>query len=423
LQVTITTTSEIKHEAAIELTSEELQPHFDKAYGAYRAKAELKGFRKGKAPLEMIKKLYGEAIEHEALDDIANTFYHQAMDERNIHPLGRPTLVDMDFKRGERFQFRIAYEVKPSIVLKTYKGIAVNRLTHTVGDEEVEEEILQMRKANSTMAPAESIADDEHVVTADVQELDETGTPLIGRKSAGVRFYLADPSLAPELRDALRKAVPGEVLQVSYASTHGDHSHQVRLAVTPRTLEKVHLPPFDETLVKKITRDKVTSPDEFRASLRADLERYWKERAEAKIADDIADEIVRTHDVPVPDAFVEALLDSYVDELRGRSRDRQLPAGFKEETFREERRAQAVWQAKWMMLKEQIAEAEQLTVTDEDVERLAADEASRTGLEKEKLLPHYRKSEAVRDRILSGKIMELLSQNARITDTPVPADR
>ena len=416
MQVTINTLSDVKQEATIELVHDELQPHFDQAYAKYRAKVELKGFRKGKAPLAMVKKLYGEAIEHEALDDIANTFYHQAMEERNIQPLGRPSMVDMDFKRGERFQFRIEYEVKPPVELKTYKGIAVERLVHTVSDQEVDEEIQQLRKANSTTSPATTVTDDEHIVTADVQELDEAGTPLIGRKSNGVRFYLSDPSLATEIRDALRSAAVGQPVQVTYESTHGDHSHTVRLAVTPKAIERVHLPEFDETLVKKVTRDAVTSPDAFKISLRDDLQRYWSERAEAKVADDIASEIVRQHEITVPEAFVEALLDSYIEELRGRSRDRSLPAGFDEKKYREERRTQAVWQAKWMMIKERIAEVESLTVTDEDIDVLATEEAARAGLDKEKLLPHYKKSEAVRDRVLSGKIMGFLKQHARIAE-------
>lgn len=416
MQVTINTLSDVKQEAVIELTSAELQPHFDQAYAKYRGKVELKGFRKGKAPIEMIKKLYGEAIEHETLDDIANTFFHQAMDEKNIRPIGRPSMVDMDYKRGEKALFRIEYELKPPVALKTYKGLAVERPVHPISDEEVQDEIQQILKANSTSVPAETVADDEHVVTADVQELDEAGTPLVGRKSNGVRFYLADHTIAPELRDALRGAKVGTPLEAAYENQHGDHSNKVRLAITPKTIEKLQLPAFDETLVKKITRDKVSSPDEFKASLRADLERYWVERADAKVADDIASELVRTHDVTVPDAFTEALLDSYVEELRERSRDRSLPRGFDEKKYREERRTQAIWQAKWMMVKEAIGEAEKITVTDEDIEKVAAEEAARIGLEVDKLLVHYKKSEAVKDRIQSDKIMAFLKQNAKITD-------
>ncbi len=416
MQVTITNHSDVQHEAEFQLTSEELQPSFDKAYAKYRAKAELRGFRKGKAPLEMIKKLYGEAIEHESLDDIANDAYHAAMEERNIHPVGTPSMTDMDFKRGEHFRFKIKYEVKPVVDLKAYKGIAVERPVHPVTDAEVEDELLQLRKVHSTMIPADLAADDEYVVTADVQELDDAGTPLIGKKSAGVRFYLSDASLTPEIKGALRNIKVHEEVKTKYTTQHDDHAHDVHIAITAKKIDKVELPPYDEALVRKVTRDKVSSPEEFRASIRADLERYWTERTEAKVADDIASEIVRRHEFSVPDALVEGILDSYVEELRNRSRDRQLPAGFDDKKFREERRVYAVWQAKWMLIKERIAETEHIEVTEADLEKVADDEAARSGLTKEKLLPHVKTSEAIRDRLLTNKIAAFLKDHARITD-------
>jgi len=423
VQVTINTLSEVQQEADIRLTNEELQPHFEEAYTKYRAKVELKGFRKGKAPMDMIKRIYGEAIEHEALDTIANDVFHRAMDERTIRPLGTPSMVDMDFKRGSHVQFKVKYEVKPAVELKNYKGIAAERPIHPITDTEVEDEIQQLRKIHSTTAPVDTAADDEHIITAEVQELDETGMPLIGRKSPGMRFYLADATLAPEIREALRNARVSEPVTVKTLSKHGDHEHPLHLSITPKKVEKVNLPPFDEELVKKVTRDAVSSPEEFRASMQKDLERYWIERADGKVTDDIANEIVRTHDFPVPDAMVEVFLDSFVEEIRERSRDRQLPAGFDEKKFREERRVYAVWQAKWMILKEQIAATEQITVTDEDIEQLAQQEAARTGLTADTLLPHYKKSDAVKERILSGKITAFLREHARITDKEVQEPR
>ena len=416
MQVTITSQSDVQQEVEIQLSPEELQPSFDKAFAKYRAKAELKGFRKGKAPMEIIRKLYGDAIEHESLDDIANDAFHKAMEEREIHPLGTPSMTDMDFKRGEHFRFKIKYEVKPTVELKSYKGIAVERPVHPITDAEVEDELLQLRKVHSTMTPAEIAADDEHIVTADVQELDDAGTPLIGKKSAGVRFYLADTSLAPEIKGVLRNIKVNEEAKARYTTRHDDHDHPMHVAITAKKIEKVELPPYDEALVKKVTGDKVTSPEEFRTSIRTDLERYWGERTEAKVADDIASEIVRQHDFNVPDSLVEGILDSYVDELRGRTRDRQLPKGFDEKKFREERRVYAVWQAKWMILKERIAEAEKIEVTEADLEQVAQDEAARSGLTKEKLLPHVKTSEAIRDRLLTIKIAAFLKEHARITD-------
>jgi FKBP-type peptidyl-prolyl cis-trans isomerase (trigger factor) len=172
-------------------------------------------------------------------------------------------------------------------------------------------------------------------------------------------------------------------------------------------------------LVKKVTHDNFMSPEAFRASIRADLEKYWAQRSEEKLADDIATEIVRQHEFNVPESLVEGILDSYVDELRNRSRDRQLPRGYDEKKFREERRVYAVWQAKWLLLKERIAEAEHIVVTDADLENVAADEAARSGLAKEKLLPHVKSSTAIRDRLLTNKIAAFLKEHARIIDTVV----
>lgn len=419
MQVTITSQSDVQQEVEIQLSPEELQPSFDKAYAKYRAKAELKGFRKGKAPMEMIRRLYGEAIEHEALDEIANDAFHNAMEERNVRPLGTPSMTDMDFKRGERLQFKIKYEVKPAVELKAYKGIAVQRPVRPISDAEVEDELLQLRKVHSTTTPAEIAADDEHVVTADVQELDEAGTPLVGKKSSGVRFYLADNSLAPEIKGALRNIKVNEETAAQYATHHDDHEHRVHIAISVKKIEKIELPPYDEALVKKVTGGKVTSPEEFRASLRADLERYWAERTEAKVADDIASEIVRQHEFNVPESLVEGILDSYVEELRGRTRDRQLPKGFDDKKFREERRVYAVWQAKWMLLKERIAEAEKIEVTEADLEKVAEEEAARSGLAKEKLLAHVKTSDAIHDRLLTAKIAAFLKEHAVITDNVV----
>lgn len=418
MQVTINTLSDIAQEADIQVTSDELQPHFERAYEKYRPKVELKGFRKGKVPMPMIRQLYGEAIEHDALDTIADELYRKAMDEKHIQPVGRPTMVDMDFRRGESFRFKIKYEIKPAITLRKYKGIAVEKPVHAVADAEVEAEILTLRRSNSTARETQNVTDAEHVVTADVQELDESGAPLIGKKTAGARFSLFDETLAPAIRDALMHAAPGAAVTARFESRHGDHSHPVHIAITPTKIEKVELPAFDDALVAKITGDKVRTVHEFTATLRTDIERYWEDQATAKLNDNIARAIVEEHDFPVPDALVESLLDSFVDDLKERSRDRKLPREFDEKKFREESRSYALWQAKWMLLKERIGETERLAVSDADIEALADAEAGKLGIDKERLRTYYKSSTAAADRLLSEKIMTFLREHATITEKP-----
>jgi trigger factor len=416
VEVTINTLSEVQQEVDIEVSPEELAPHFQKAYEQFRPKAQLRGFRKGKVPMELIQKLYGEAIEQDALDSIAETLYRKAMEERDIQPVGRPALTDMDFQRGAHFRFKIKYDIRPEIKLKSYKGVSVEKLVHTFGDEEVDREIIQVRRVNSTRSPADRVTDSEHIVTAEIQELDDSGAPLIGKKRSEVKFDLSDASLAEEVKTALQQAEMGGVYRVTMSSSDADRPQQTHLALTVTAVEKVELPMLDDALVQKVTGGKISTVDEFKESIRGDLTRYWEEQSTTRLRDAIADEIVRRHEFAVPDSMVDAFLDSFLEDIKNRSRDKALPPDFDGEKFREENRAYAVWQAKWMLLKERIAEEENIVVTDDNVMQLAEEEAQRMGLPKDRLVQYYKSSGAVRDRLLSDRVISFLREHAKIKE-------
>jgi trigger factor len=421
LQVTITPLSEVEQQASIALTHEELQPHFAEAYERFRPKAEVRGFRKGKVPLDLIRKMYGEAIEHDALDHIADEVYRRAMEDNKVHPLGQPSMVDMDFKRGSHFRFTIKYEIRPEIALKPVAGIRIDRPVHAVTDEEVNTELLQIRRSNAGKTPADSVAGTEAIVTADVQEVDETGTPLIGKKSSNMTFQLYDESLAEEIRAALAHAERGGTYRATLERKDGEQARTMHIAMTVTDIQALELPAIDGALVTKLTGGRVTDPQEFKESVRKDIVRFWSEQSESHVRNALADEVVRLHEFPVPESLIEKFLDSFIEDIKSRSRGKALPPGFDEKAFRQEQRANAIWQARWMLIKERIAEAEGLDVNDAEIEQAAEADAGRIGLAKEKLLAYYKTSGSVRDRILSDKIMALLRERATVTDRPVAA--
>jgi trigger factor len=420
LEVTINTISDVQREAEIFLTAEELQPHFERAYKKVAPQIEVRGFRKGKVPLEMIKKLYGEAIEQDALDDIANDSFRSAMEEKHIEPLGQPAMVNMDFQRGQHFRFTIQYEVKPTFELKPYKGLAVEKPVHHVTDEEVQSEIERLRRAHATLLGVTLVRDnDNHIITADVQELADDGMPLIGKKTPDARFELADEALVQEIRDVLAQAEVGGQYRVRFSAQHGDHTHQHHIELKVKRIEKVELPEFNDEFVKNITGDSTATTATFLETLRKDLETYWARQSERMLEQAIINELVRMHEFTVPESLVNFYLDSFVEDIKSRSRDGRLPSGFDEKRFREENRPYAVFQAKWALIRERLIEAEGITATEEDVERLAASEASSLGLDKERLLRYYRTSSAATERVLSAKLMAFLKDHARVTEKVV----
>jgi trigger factor len=418
VEVSITPVSEVSQEVEITTSAQELEPHFEKAYRSYRAGVELKGFRKGKAPLDLVKRLYGDMIEHDSLGSVASTLYREVVKERDLKPIGEPVIVDMDYKRGEHFRFKVKYDIRPSITLKDYKKIPLERKVHEVTDKELDDEFLRLRRINSTLEEVSAVTDEEHVVTADVQELDPSGVPLIGKKRQTSRFYLADPELEQPIKDALMKAERDGQIKVSFQHQHGDHSHDVHLSMSVTKIERVALPPLDDALAAKVTKDKITTLGELKASIRKDLEVYWKDKHQRMVVNTLASEIVRRHDFQVPESLVRSVLDGLVADIKNQQPKKQLPEDFDMEKFYQTNAPYAVFQAKWALLREELMEAEGIAVEDADLEALAEKEAAVVGLDKERLLTFYKSSEQVQDRIMGDKLIDRLLGYAVIKEVP-----
>lgn len=416
MDVNVQSLSDVSREVEIVATAAEVQPHFDKKYLEYQAKVDIKGFRKGKAPLDIVKKLYGELIEQDSLEDIATDLYRKAVSENDLKPIGDPSLVDMKFNRGQDLRFKVRYDIRPAISLKPVKGVKVKKPRHAITDAEVDSELLRLRRANATFEPAEQASDDEHVVTADLQDVDEQGMPIIGKKSEGVRFYLADERLEDPFKVALRGATAGAVQSVTFEHDHGDHKHTVRSRVTVKKVEKVQLPAFDNEFVKNLTKDAVATTDEFLKNLRNDIEAYWKSKTERATLNSLTGELLAMHDFQVPDSLTRTVLESLLQDMAQQYPKKQLPEDFDYERFGQENFAYAQAQAKWALLREELLKAENITVDDADLEKMAEAEAATIKIEKERLLQYYKSSDQIRDRLRSDKLMQHLLSQATVTE-------
>jgi trigger factor len=418
LEVTLKELTEVSREVEITADAKELQPHFEKAYKESRPKIEIRGFRKGKAPLDLVKKLYGEAIENDSLETVASALYHQVVKEKELKPIGEPRLVDMNFKRGGSFQCKVQYDVRPKIDLKQYKNIAVEKIIHTVTQKEVEEEILRLRRSNSALEQTQKVIDQEHVVTVTMQELDDSGTPLIGKKSENVRFYLADEELEQPFKDALKAADANGEYRVQFDHQHGDHAHKVNALLKVTKIEKVVLPQLDDAFVAKITKDKVKTVTEFRKGIEADLVTYWKDREKRQVLNGVTESILKNHEFQIPESLVNSVLEGLLEEMKNEYPKKQLPANFDVSKFYEQNRSYAEAQSKWALLREEIIKKENLTVDESDLVKMAEKEAEKIGIDKERLVSYYKSSDQIKDRIVGTKLLDFLLESAKIKEVP-----
>ena len=418
MEVTIQDLSEVSREVEIKATPEELQPHFNKAYADYRKKVEIRGFRKGKAPVDIIKKLYGDLIEHEALESIASDFYRQTIKEKNLKPIGEPTLIDLDFKHESGVKFKIHYDVRPEIVLKDYKGIEIEKVVHPVTEEDIEEEVLRLRRSNASFQETDAAVDAEHIVTVDMQDIDESGAPIAGKRSPGVRFYLGDENLELPFKKALSNADKWGVYRVQFEHEHGDHKHNVNSELTVTKIEKIMTPELDQALVEKMTKGKTVSVEQFRADIRKDLEEYWKQQTERQVINSLTEEIIRRHEFQVPESLTRNVLDRLLEEMKNESPGKNLPDDFDVEKFNEQNRPYAVYQSKWALLREELIKSEAIDATDEDLAKLAERDAERMKIPIDRLVNYYKSSDQIKDRIIGDKLLKILTDSAIIKEVP-----
>src|ERR1041384_7675374 len=419
MEISITDIDDVRKEIEVTASADELAPHFEKAYRDKLPQIEIKGFRKGTVPLDLVKKIHGESIEHQSLDSIVSDVYRKVVEERKIQPIGDPVLTRMDYKRGEALTFKISYEVQPNFELGTYTGIAVEKPIHPLTEQEVEDEILRLRRANSTLSEAGSVTDDENVLTVDIQETDSAGSPLIGKKTQDARIHLAEESAYPEIKDALRRSSTGSVHRITVTGEKDGAKQPVHLEISVKKIEKVTLPELNEEFVKKLTKGKLETAESFRSHLKEDLERYWQDRSDRVVSDMIINEIVRRHDFTVPEVLVKSVLDSLLEEYRNHMPAKKLPSDFNEKDFREKNRAYAIFQAKWYIIRERIIVAEKIEAGDADFDSLAAFEGEKLGIDRERLINFYKTSDAVKNKIVSDKLMAFLKSKAHITEKVV----
>ena len=158
----------------------------------------------------------------------------------------------------------------------------------------------------------------------------------------------------------------------------------------------------------KLRKNKFTSVEALRANTKEEIIVYWKEKTDRQVINSLTAEIIRRHEFQVPESLIRSVLDGLLEEVKNEYPEKRLPAEFNEEKFREENRAYALYQAKWALLREELIKTEQVTASDEDLDRLAEEESAKIKIPKDRLINYYKSSDQIKDRLVGDKLLQLL---------------
>lgn len=415
--------SPTEHELEATLTYDEIKPEIEDAYTKERKKISIDGFRKGKAPIHIIKKHYGESIEYQAAESIANKKFWDIIEDDGLKPISTPKLVDIDFVPGEKLTFKVTYEVKPELELKDYKGLEIEKPILKVRDEDVENELNKILKAHLTYEDAEVLEDKNYRYVAKLQRVNDDGTPFEGSREENLTVDLSEPTVNIDLQEKSIGKKVGDKFDFSFVDEHkhGEETHkeEYKYAIEVVKIEKIVYPEFNEELVQKISNKQAKTIDEFKGQIKENYEKYYENQSNHVFESTLLNEVVKNNDFAAPAGYIETMLDRLVEAEKQNAQQQKQPVG-DDETLRKTLAQRAEWTAKWQIILGNIARIEKIEVDDSELEKLAEEEAGKTGISVKKLVKYYKDTNR-KESLLEDKVIDFLKENTTVKE--VDADK
>ncbi|MFH0881372.1 MAG: trigger factor [bacterium] len=363
----------------VELDAEEIKPHIEKAFKKAQNEAKLDGFRKGKVPLSVIEKRFGASIKAEAAEDIIQSVYPEAIEQAKVEPVAPGSVEDVEYDPDKHLKFTAVVEVEPEFKADKWKDLAVEKEVPLVSDDDVERHLAGMRRERAIISerPADEGAEMNDRITADLQELDEGGLPMIGHRHEDAAFELGQETLGHGSDELLVGLVTGESRKVkTHRHVHDESGKEatqdVMWQVNVKKVEKIELPELDDSFAQSVD-EKFATMQALRDDARQQLENYAKYQADQRLEGRMVDAIVNAHEFDVPPSLVEDTINRLYEE-----QPEHVRKGVKAETLREQLKPYAERQLRWYFLRNQLISDLQLEATDEDIDKHIEEYAQRT---------------------------------------------
>ncbi len=409
-------------EVEITLSYDEIKEEIELEVKQQTKKLQLPGFRKGKVPPSMAKKIYGNALDYEASEKVANSRFWDAAKENNLNPIGQPVMTNHDFNPGESLKFKVKFEVLPILDVKDYTGKTIEVPDLKVSDEEVQKEIDYIIKSNCTTEEVEQADDgNNYILDVEMFRLSDDGTPVGDGKGEKLQIDLSKEEIKPEILEKAKGKKAGDSFTFTFDEERKFKNKEGKeenvketyhYKASVNTVKKIILPELNEELIKKVTKDKISNETDLRNQIKNDFSNYYAQKTDEFTHSQLISKITKSNDFTPPSTMVSNILEEMVKSEEERLKKEGLHK-FSSEDLKKHLQPAAEKEVKWYLIKNEILKKENLEVTDSDLEELAKKDAEKTGLPFEKLVSYYKTSQQS-ERFLDKKLLDFLKEKNNI---------
>ncbi len=417
----------------VTVEAEKVQEAIRKSYKKNVKDLSVQGFRKGKAPLAIIKQFYGiEVLLDDAADFILSETYPLALKEAKIEPVDHPQIDVTQLEEGKEFIFTAVVEVYPEFELPELKGLEIEKPIIKVSDHDIDHEIEHLVEKNGRI---ESKEDGAELQKGDIAVLDFLGkidgVPFEGGEAQDFELEIGSGSFIGDFEDQLVGLKVGEekTVKVTFPENYTAEELQNKDAefdVKIHDIKSKEYPEVDDEFASEVSE--FESLDELKASIREGLEKDAEGRAKNELQKNLITAVAEKVEIDIPKAMVESTIDRSVQDFeqrisqQGINKEMYLQmTGQDESGIREMFRDNAKTTVKNDLIIEKIMEEKEITASEEEINAKVEEISNLYGDQKEEIKEMLLKSNryGVEMEVKTGKVFDLLLEHAQVTEKEI----
>lgn len=410
----------------VEVSPEEFEAAINEAYKKNKKSIDISGFRKGKAPRAIIEGMYGaEVFYQDAIDDLCPVAFNFAYDNAGLKVIGTPSIVDLNVAEDKSMTVTFALELYPQVTLGEYKNLSAPKMSAEVTEEDVMKQIRNTAKRNARM-----ISVDREAQNGDTANIDFDGyldgERFDGGKAEGFELELGSGMFVPGFEDQVVGMNVGEEkdIDVTFPEDYvADLAGKaVVFKVKLNSLTTPELPEMDDEFAQDVSE--FDTFEEYKADVRASMEKSKTDEAEAKFRTDIMTKACDNLTVEVPDTMIDVKLNEILRSYAANfgvqgddvsTEDLMKLMGLDKETVDASLRPAAVYQVKQDLLLEAVIEAENIEVTEEETDEYVKGAAETVNAQPEDIL-NYFGLDFIKNEFKKEKATKIVIESATVSE-------
>ena len=413
----------------IEVPAEKFDAAVKNAYNKSKSRFNIPGFRKGKAPFNMIKKMYGVGVFYEdAVDEVIDTSYPDAAKESGLEIVSRPSISIEEIEEGKAFVYTAVVAVKPEVTLGEYKGVEVQKTKSEVTEEDIETEIKRAREKNSRLITVEDRGiEDGDQVTIDFDGSVD-GKRFEGGKAEDYPLTIGSHTFIDNFEEQLIGKTTGEECEVNVTFPAEYHVEELKnkpavFKVKVKEIQRKELPEANDDFASEVSD--FDTMEEYKKDLTEKLQAEKIEAAKTADEDKVVAKVIENATMEIPDQMVEEQVNGMVNDYARRLESQGISfkqyveiTGMTAEKIGEQMKPQAIKRIQTRLVLEAVVKAENIQADDAAVEEQFDKMAEDFKMDKEQIKGMFGEEQMaqLKEDLAVQKAIDFLVAEAKFVD-------